>query len=63
MLDDRIYNLPDDPESIATVADSIDRWRDQRLTILVVRFSSESAQATTLTTGVTKTLLARVTGA
>ena len=48
MSDDRIYDLPDDQESIATVADSIDRWRDQRLTILVVRFSSKSAQATTL---------------
>lgn len=48
MSDDRIYDLPDDQESIATAADSIDRWRDQRLTILVVRFSSESAQATTL---------------
>lgn len=48
MSDDRVYNLHDDQESIATITDSIDRWQDQRLTILVVRFSSERAQATTL---------------
>lgn len=28
MSDDRVYNLPEAQESIATVADSIDRWRD-----------------------------------
>lgn len=28
MSDDRVYNLPEAQESIATVADSINRWRD-----------------------------------
>lgn len=38
MSEDRVYDLPDDQESIATVADSID-GEGQRFTILVFRFS------------------------